>query len=116
VQLRKAWNSDSDAARPSSRRGEGGSTGPSQLKIKKKSRKKEKKISSDLWEEMWVQAEKSEIAQYYQCMMADELRYPTGSVMASSSQPSVSHSSKAASSRPAITAGMNCLRLMQCDS
>src|SRR5215467_11373576 len=43
------------------------------------------------------------------------LRYPTGSVIASSSQPSVSHSSKAASSRPTITAGMNCLRLMRCE-
>jgi hypothetical protein len=26
----------------------------------------------------------------------------------------VSHSSKAASNKPAITAGMNCFRLMQC--
>jgi len=42
-------------------------------------------------------------------------RQPTGIVIALSSQPSVSHSSKAASSRPTITAGMKCLRLMRCE-
>jgi hypothetical protein len=27
----------------------------------------------DVWEDMWVQTDKSEIAQSYQCMMADKL-------------------------------------------
>jgi len=43
----------------------------------------------------------------------NNLRYPAGSVIASRSQPSVSHNSKAARSRPTITAGMNSLGLMR---
>src|SRR6516225_545103 len=43
----------------------------------------------------------------------NNLRYPAGSVIASRSQPSVSHNSKAARSRPTITAGMNSLVLMR---
>jgi hypothetical protein len=36
-----------------------------------KNKEKDRKISPDVWEEMWVQPEKPEIIQQYQSMMAD---------------------------------------------
>src|SRR6185312_1681766 len=59
-----------------------------------------------LWEEMWVGTRKPGITQHYQWQRAEGPPYPTGSVIASSSQASMNPSSKAPSSK-AKTKGMS---------